>query len=180
MNFYQSVAPSTYIVSLTEAKNELAIDGTGQDTRLTLKLGSTRDFIENQTNICFTNQTWVQTYGCFPDCIKAVKVPVLTLTIQYYDEDNTLQTLDSTDYYILKNGMKCLVVPKDEWPNTYGRPEAVIVTTACGMSTIPDIAKALNLKLLAIENEDREGAYLNQTSLGVDRYITALRKGFTC
>lgn len=177
-SLYQTVAPSDTIISLAELKADLGITTSDDDTRLTELLEGNRDFIENEVGLCFTDQTWVQTYASFPCSIVAAKNPVQTITVQYYDSDNALQTLDSDEYYTIKNNLRHVLKPVDSWPTTYDRPEAVVLTLECGFTALPARVKRLALKLANIENEDREGAYLKQTNLGIDRYILSLRKSF--
>jgi len=183
-NLYRSVDPTATILTLTEAKNELGIDGTDDDDRLTRLLKRTRDFIENQTDMAITPQTWVQSLPCFPSGkrpIYAKKVPVSAIAVQYYNEENVLTTLAGSEYYSLRNSVAYCIQPKEDWPtNLFDRPEAVVLTLTCGYASIPALAQEINCTLIAMKNEDREACYLEPKTYGIDKYIRALRRGIVC
>lgn len=174
---------STYLVTLAQLKSHLAIDTTTEDTRLTLLLATTRDFIERETNTCWTEQVWTQTESSFPSVLSIGKTPVSELEINYYDTDNVLTEWESSNYYLLANNQAAVVLPINDFPETYDRPDAVQITITTG-TTIPPAIQQAALMLSASWNELREaeiaGTITSETKIGFDRLIRSYRKGHVC
>lgn len=176
----QTVAPTDTMVTLAELKSHLAIEDATHDTRLTLLLDTARDFIEKETELCFTDQTWEDVRPCFPSgAIKLKKTPLISVLLQYYDTDDVLQTF--TQYTVAETTHQVHLVANDQWPNTKTRPDALVLTTVCGFSTVPPAAKQLCLMLCGSWNELREGeiagAITSEVKIGVNRLINTFRRG---
>jgi len=182
----QTTASTTYLVSLDQLKDHLAItDDTNEDTRLTLMLGSSRDLIERETNYCFTSQVWTQTHADFPsDWLDLDKLPITNLVVKYYDADNVLTTLNSSNYYLVQNDQYASIKPVDDWPTVYDRPEAVQLTLTCGVASVQPAIQHACLMLCAAWSENREaeiiGTITNEIKLGYDRLIRSFRRGLVC
>jgi hypothetical protein len=79
------------------------------------------------------------------------KYPITGISsIQYYDSDNALQTLSASDYYANVNegstgwSPRPVVIFIDDFPSTYDREDAVIITIRAGYTTIDyDVKQAL-------------------------------------
>lgn len=179
----QTIAPTTYLVTLDELKLHLSIDDSDSDSRLTMLLEASRDLIEHDAGICFTEQTWTQTFKRYPPVFFAGKIPVQEISFTYYDENNEQQTLDESNYYLLPSGYRFGVVPVLNFPTVYDRPEAITATITCGMTTVPAMAKQACLLLCGAWNELREAENLiatNEIKIGYERLIQSLRGKFLC
>lgn len=173
---------TTYLVTLQQLKAHLAIDVDTEDTRLTLLLATTRDFIERETNICWTSQVWTQTEEGFPIALKLKKTPVSSLAISYYNTSNVLTTWNSSNYYLLGNNQAAVVLPVDDFPQTYDRPNAVSCAITTGTTVPPTIQQAC-LLLAAHWNEHREAEIqgsITEIKIGFDRLVRSYRKGHVC
>jgi uncharacterized phiE125 gp8 family phage protein len=90
-------------VSLAYAKEYLHIDSanTAHDTTITRMLKAARDFFEGATNNSLTEITWKTFRDNFLLCFELRKTPLLSISsIQYFDENGVLQTINSSDYLI--------------------------------------------------------------------------------
>ena len=213
-------------VSLADAKAQLRIDNSDHDDYLTALILRATSLIEAETNRDLRASTWVWT-GRVPDlCMfgipypysayaipdtqhyyrQAVYMPRFPLasvtSIQYYDVSNTLQTWDSSNYYVMTPD-KALgwIQPQFYWPIQYPfRPDAVQITftTAqkplnwqyCAVgdwatlndsentTVVPEEAKAAILLCVGTWLENRESeteARLQSLDPGFDRILNGLR-----
>lgn len=130
---------------------------------LTAKLHEAVSYVEAETNRRFIQQTWLQTFDCWPelnrDGRRIFKLDLKPLssvtTVKYYNADGTLTTLSSTEYWAITNAERPQVAFK---PSTFtqptvevGRPDAIEVTYVAGYASaavIPARAK-LAIKMLA-------------------------------
>ena len=132
-----SVAPATEPITLTEAKSNLGIDDTLQDTEITRYIKVAREKVEKYLGVSLVTQTWKLTLDRFPTDIELKKTPVASVTsIKYYDSDNALQTLSSATYYLDNKGENArhwiLEEADSNWPDTYSRVNAVEVLYVSG------------------------------------------------
>ena len=102
MRTFQVVTPaSTYPVSLTEAKAHLKVDISTDDTLITNLIIAATQLSEEYTNRFFINTVINQTCTTFLDLKQLYKSKVVSVThVKYYDSDNTLQTLASSNYVV--------------------------------------------------------------------------------
>lgn len=107
---------------------------------------------EKAANVCLSSQNWKAFLDKGYEEIELWKYPITGISsIQYYDDDNALQTLSTDDYYtnIDEGSMgydprPCLITVEDI-PSTYdNRDDAFIITFSAGYSSIDyDVKQAI-------------------------------------
>ena len=169
-----SSGPVVEPISITEAKLDLKIDDSTEDDLLAILIKASRETVEIRTGRSLITQTRVIKMDYFPctDTIKIPNGPVQSIThVKYYDEDEVLQTLDSSEYWVDSDSDICRVVVKDSWPSTEDRPNAVIVTYVCGYGTagssVPAPLRKAMLFILGHLYENRQNVIVSGSSTGV-------------
>lgn len=111
ISIQRTVDSSTEPVSLAEAKEHLRIvDYTDDDTYIELLITTARQTVERATRrALWTGQSWQAAYTGWPwSCYRRFSLPKPPLAavsaVQYYDEDNALQTLAAAKYVIDSSG----------------------------------------------------------------------------
>lgn len=90
-------------VSLANAKAHLRIEDSSEDAFITCLIGTASLFFEAFTKQTLITKTY-KTYRTVWDIFQLRRCPLQSIeSIKYYDEDGVLQTLDSGDYYIIKD-----------------------------------------------------------------------------
>jgi uncharacterized phiE125 gp8 family phage protein len=91
-------------VSLAYTKEYLHIDAadSAHNTTVTRMIKAARDFFESATNNSLTEITYKTYRSSFSDlCFEIRKYPLISIvSVKYYDEDDVLQTVSNTDYFI--------------------------------------------------------------------------------
>jgi uncharacterized phiE125 gp8 family phage protein len=149
---YQIYKAATSLpISVADAKTHLRITGSDHDSLIEdLIWGAVQQF-EKRANECLSSQTWKGFASKGYEEFELWKYPVTGISsIQYYDEDNALQTLSTDDYYSNVNegstgwDPRPAVIFIEDIPSTYDRDDAVIITFTAGYSTIDyDVKQAL-------------------------------------
>ncbi len=142
---------------------------------------------EDKSGRAVMPSTWVMTFSGFP-CSGKIRVhrpPFIEPTsLQYYDGDNELQTLDLSPaaYEVQPNGThgKALLYPPagESFPATYSRPDAVLFTYRAGYEDENDPAFHLlktGIVLFASELYKQrslsvQGVHYQPSTLGLDRF----------
>jgi hypothetical protein len=107
-------------------------------------------------------------------------------SIQYYDGNDTLQTLDPSAYVTDANSEPPRLSPVSGsyWPSVGYRPNAVLINFTAGYATagaVPPAAKHAIRLLVGNWYENREAASslsLKEIPLGVDSLLTTLTPGY--
>lgn len=132
--------PTAYPVSLAEAKAQSREDTTDADqvALINAYIQSSTEQVENHLSRSLINQKRSLLMDQFPACINTMSSPFIKLdSIQYYDQNNTLQTLATTVYDVAKNGERASITLKSgqSWPLVESRPHAVQVNYYAGYSS---------------------------------------------
>lgn len=145
--------PAALAVSLDDAKANLRVDGADMDDLITAWLEGITAHAEHYMGRSIINQTWRLTLDAFPDALKLYNPPIVSVSsVKYYDEDNTLQTLDPADYALDNASEPGYIVPAPDvdWPDTYDKINAVIVEYVAGYgATAASTPKDIKLYILA-------------------------------
>ena len=148
------------LLTLSDIKTYLRLDGSDYDSILTPLIKTSRLIGEKITGRDFIEKEWRTYLDNFPNYsydyydnynsyqgIEIRKSKLLSITsIQYYDENNALQTLSSSDYYITNEAdYSSIYINKDKsFPKTYCRKQAVIITFKTSFPSFPqDLKQAM-------------------------------------
>lgn len=151
MGTVQTIAPTSANepVTLPEARNHLQIEFHGDDSNIGEYLQAARQQTSIEMRRQFGSATFRMDLSKFPaDGLIELEWPPLQSVsqIQYYDSDNAIQTLATTEYDVDVTTEPGLILRafNKTWPSTYSRPNAVQVTFVAGYSTaalVPPIVK---------------------------------------
>lgn len=147
-----TVAPTVEPLSVQEVKDNLKITGNDDNDQLLRLIKSARLWCEGYTNRSFIKQTRTQYMDDFwqpseyrpvreRSAIELLQGPLLSvsgttvISVKYYDEDDVLQTMTSSDYWIDDKRPIPRIYVKDSWPTTKVRPNAVEIAYWAGYGT---------------------------------------------
>lgn len=174
MGLSLTTAAASLPVVLADITPELLsyTQSTANDAVVTQKLTEAVNYVEGQTQRCFIQSTWLQTFDDWPPGpIKIDLQPLSSVShVKYYDVDGTLQTVSSSLYWTDTNSKPPRIVFKPDftWPAVeVGRPSAVQVTFVAGYANaaaVPAMAKAAIKMLAAYWLERPEAASVDGTA----------------
>lgn len=160
-------------ITLLEVKQHLIIEHNEDDARIQALLLAAVAYIADQTNRSFSANTWELTLPYFSTRIYIPLPPLGEITyIKYYDNDNVLQTLSDSNYYLVKSGkLQSFIESVDNFPATKYRPDAVVIRFL-GATTATNELYKLAVKILVSHwNENREG---QEVPKGFDAILNTL------
>lgn len=166
--------PAAEAVTLTEAKAFLKIDTSDENDLITILSQAAREMVEIRIGRSLITQTRTIKMDYFPktDTILLPNGPVQSVTsVKYYDEDEALQTLSASDYWVdITSGISRIVV-KDSWPSIYDMPNAVVIVYVCGYGAsstyVPKPLKQAIYLIMAHLYENRQNVIVSGSSTGV-------------
>lgn len=177
-------APASEPVTLTQAKAQLRVDHSDDDTLIASLIKAARAHIEAACAVRFSARTGVS-FKCdgFSDLARLPEAPVSSITsITYIDAAGASETLPTTVYEVRADGLDVGIVLKTDqtWP-TIQSGSRVTVTAAIGYATAPDdICHAL-LMLIAHWYENRAtvnvGNITSELPFAVNALISNHRRG---
>jgi len=144
-------AARTLPISVADAKANLRVMHSSHDDLIEdLIWGAVKQF-EKRANVCLSSQRWRAFCDKGYDEIELWKYPIASIDlIQYYDSDNSIQTLSTDDYFSnVDSGSNSYVsrpvtIVVENVPSTYDRDDAFIILFTAGFSTIDyDVKQAL-------------------------------------
>lgn len=168
-------APATLLITLEDAKQNLAIEHSLDDARITNLIKAAQELIEEEADVSLQSTTYTLKSCNFPSTL--LKPPVASIdSIEYFDADNAQQTLASSEYYLLSSRYEAKIIYPNTLPSIYSRPDAVTTTYTTGYSVIPERAKQACRQLVELMNEHRgDGEF--QIPTAVKRLIKSLKHG---
>ena len=157
--------PTSEPLSLAEAKRQVyvASSDTYHDEDLVLRIQAAREQWEHDTDSAVMQQTLKVTLEyVFDDEIYLPRRPVQSISsIKYYDQNNSLQTLDSSVYSLDAAARAVRLNYNSVWPSVYSeRFDAVTVEYVAGYANrqnVPAIAKQAMLLLVGYYWESNRG-----------------------
>ena len=182
-----ATAPTLIPVTLSEAKTHLRLDSdfSDDDTYITTLIKAGTGQVENFIRRKLMDQSLEIYYDEFPQVIDLQFGKGGSVTsIQYYDEDNTLQTLATSQYDVdVRSKIGRIYESKDGgFPNTYARPNSVIVNYRLGESDAANIEAEIKQAILIIVGryyENRQdviiGSQVNEVPKMVEYILTPFR-----
>lgn len=146
-----SVAPSTYPITLEEAKNYLRVDYSGDDTLINTIIKVATEHAEKYCNRSISQKTVVFSYRNFMQRLILPYPPYRSITEvkTKFEGEETVLTVN-TDFYIEGISDK-LINFKKYYENT-----EVIITADVGYSVVPETLKGAILKIIAKLYEYRQ------------------------
>ena len=175
-------APSSEPVTLTEAKDQCRVDNesTHDDTFLNNAITTAREYYEQVTDRFLMPRTVQVALKRFPGIrqIELAGAVVRSITsVQYYDSDNTLQTLSSSKYYLFDYFFPNAVVldSAEAWPDTYERENAVIITYEAGYTNASEVPQKSKTAILMMVAE----LFANRESSSVTGTVSSLTRAYT-
>lgn len=150
-NYILSSEIGSEVLTLADIKTHLRLDGSDYDSILTPLIKTSRQIGEKITGRDFIEKEWKTYLDEFPvsNCIgielRKSKLKSIT-SVQYYDENNALQTLSASDYYTTEEAdYSALFIKCDKsFPQTYCRKQAVIITFRTDYPNFPqDLKQAM-------------------------------------
>lgn len=170
-------APGTEPITLTQAKAQLRVDGSDEDTILAALIAAARAHLESSCGVRFAARTGA-TMKCdaFADLARLPEAPVTSITsITYIDTDGAAQTLSTDVYELRADGVEAAVVLKynQSWP-AIQLGSRITVTAAIGYSTAPsDITHAM-LMLTSHFYDNRSAVAVGETAAEFPFAVNAL------
>jgi len=182
-----TVPPTIEPVSVNQVKAMLGITTDTKDALIAMQITIARTLAEEFTGRAFTQQTIQLQMDRFPpgrvpwwdgtvqaplrafatnDPILLPRPPLLTVTtVQYYDESNTLRTIDANNYYIdsITEPARIVLKPGYSWPTDIRDRAAVLITYTAGYGTTSvSVPMAIQQAIVS-----HVGDYLDRPNLGV-------------
>lgn len=121
-------------VSLVNVKLHLRIDRADEDAFLTSLINTAPLFFEGYTKKALITKTY-KTYRTIWDIFQLRRCPLQSISsIKYNDTDGVLQTLESGDYYIVKDNFfgKVCFDEDFEFPSLRNRPQQIEIIFKAG------------------------------------------------
>lgn len=182
MKYLIKTQPSAEPITLAEAKANLRVNNTVENDLISSYIVAARKWIENYTWRPLITQTWTLFYD-FSDVqniknntIVISKNPVQSISsIKYYDNTNTLVTLDSSTYYTDLGGDIASINFIQQLPTMYNRINALQIEFVCGYGlagAVPDNIKAAIYLLVTSFYDNRTGLEFVKTQEAVQNIIT--------
>jgi len=173
-SFKVTTAPAAEPILVAEAKNQLRIDTSDEDTILGDYITAARQTLEVLMRRAFITQTITLKYDSFPsesDGIVLPRPPAIAITsIQYVDSDGDDQTWSSDDYSLDSNSQPARIVPvyNVDFPTTRTQANAVTVVYTAGYgSARTDVPESIRLAirlLVGTYYENREATAARKVS----------------
>jgi uncharacterized phiE125 gp8 family phage protein len=147
--------PTTQPLTLEEVKQHLRVETYGDhDQLIDSYIDSTTKAFEQKANVAIMEQT-IRVYYDYEELADELyfyRYPVQSISsIQYYDDDNALQTLNTADYISVISRPTQIII--DDMPSIYDRKDALFVEFVAGFTSVPhDILLALKQRIYKIYN----------------------------
>lgn len=146
-------APASEPVSLTEAKAQLRVDHSDEDTYISALISTATAAVEEMTGRALITQTWSLSMNGAVDRVYLPKTPVQSIdSITYYDRDEASQTATVGNFHLFGDIYRAWVEPKDDqdWPDVFDRPDSLTISFVAGYGAASDVPVevVLAIKLL--------------------------------
>lgn len=175
--------PPAALLDLTEVKAFCRVDFDDDDTILSALMQAAVDHLDGWSGVmgrCLVEQDWRVDQADWTDTIRLPFPDVSSVTVKYFDTDNTEQTVASSLYELLTDARGSYVHFLDDFtaPDVYDdRSDAVRVTFTAGFGdadAVPDAIKIAAMMLVAHWYENREAVAMNVTPNTVPMAVDSL------
>ena len=182
-SFKVTTSPAVEPVTTAEAKSQLRISGSDEDTLIDNYITVARQTIEVLTRRAFITQTITLKYDSFPSEMRLPRPPAIAVTsIQYVDTDGNTQTWDAANYTVDVQLQPASIVPayNIDYPITRDIPNAVTVVYTAGYGTATtDVPESIRLAIRLLVGsyyENREAtstAKIHELPLGIQMLVAS-------
>lgn len=120
---------TTDLVTLAQAKQQLRIGSTYDDTNVTLALEAARKEVESDINKSILNTVWTMKLDYFPSEIYLPKGRIQSVaSVKYIDINGSETTLTAnTDYKVVTGSTDARIVEVNGWPTDVNADEKSVV-----------------------------------------------------
>ena len=173
--------PSEDVISLEQARRNIAADDDEHDETLVDLIQQARNYCEEQTDVCLLTATWEMTFDKFPCGAAAIELPrwpaQSIASVTYVDSVGDEQTIDAGELKLRIDDLgrgRLARVGWANWPITLDTPDAVRIQFKAGWQTpeqVPPVWTRAQLMLVAWWFEQREAGVFGQAAkapIGVD------------
>lgn len=186
-----AVAP--VLASDMTTQTHLRLDSDVDADLVDVYLGAATQVVQNHTRRQLVTATWRVDLACFPRVDRHIEIPLPPLqsveSVEYYDADGTLQTLDPSAYVVVGAHPTPVVTPAPmpgvvllrdgaSWPATAERPDAVQVAFVAGYGTegahVPDGLRHAIMIHAADSYVHRETLIVGTGTATLSRTVSAL------
>jgi len=182
----ETYSDTTRVVTLSEAKDQMRITGTDEDTLINRLIDAATSYAEELLHRKLLTQTCIDYLDAFPTVIRPEWSPLVGITsIQYIDTDGATQTWSSAEYDVDTDTVPGRVQPAygEDYPDIRDDMNAVTVTYTAGYGTaasdVPQEIRHWILLAVAHLYEHREASIettlsdvpLTHSLLGIHRLI---------
>ena len=177
-------APAVEPITLTEAKAQLRVDGSTEDTQISSYILAAREYCEGFQNRQYITATWDLWLDDWPSKDRFdIPLPPLqsVASIKYYGTDNTEYTLAVTEYFVddKSDPGRIVLAYGKSWPSTTLRPvNGVVVRFTAGYglaASVPQKVKQAILLLITLMYEKRlpvvEGKIIGEVPFAVSSLL---------
>lgn len=141
-------APAITPITLAQAKSQMRVDTTAEDTYITALINEATNYVQQNTNLQLITATYKQYLKEFPADDKSIEFmsnPVQSITsIKYTDTDGVVQTWAASKYELDAKSLPGIVQPisTQDYPDTKDVVNAVIIEHKTGFgdatTDVPD------------------------------------------
>lgn len=175
MRSYTVTIPATVdLLTLSELKEHLKVDVDVDDTFIKNLGRAATSSCEEYTNRFFLKTKIEQYSDSWSGVSELLKSPVQTdsFSIRYYDKNDTVQTLATTEYFLDNISMPARVcpAPNKSFPTLSSRINAVGVTYFVGVDTAAEVDMAIKQAVLLTVGH----WYANRETVVVGRIATEI------
>ena len=166
--------PADTPLSLDEVKTALRVDGTDEDSLISLMLEGAAATIEKWTGVTLISTTYNAVFQAFPSGTSFFQLPRTPVTavgsVTYNNSAGTPTVLSSSDYTVaLGDAMRrARIVPGflDWWPQTYGHIDDVTIRFTAGYADAASVPADLrNLVWMLVDYVYRRPGSRDEGSL---------------
>lgn len=183
---FRVTPPAELPLTVDEAKDHLRVDHNDENPLIEALIDVVTERLDGYSGVlgrALITQTWQQRWSEFPRSrwLPLPLAPVQSVTVEYLDETGTLNTLDSSRYYLVNfaSGPFVELDEDDTWPDEADRPDAVRVTTVCGYGDaaddVPRPIRQAALVMLSDLYEHREHVTVGVAAGAIPMPLTAER-----
>lgn len=173
-----TLPPDSLPILVDDLKQHLRITHSDDDAYIMELANVAYNWIEDEADITIEETDYRLVLDSMPEFLVLPKPPLISLdAIKYYDADNALQTLATSEYYVVPSFKLPGQVTIKGTVSTYARPDAVQVEFSAGFEEMPYQIPHIMRLLVGSMYEHREAEVTVNTkplALGVDRLIAQL------